>query len=742
MSIVAISCGDEDEVIEVPLSPQTYDVQGKVEKGPFISGSEISIQPMNSNLQVLGSMYNTSITDDLGNFILGNKEFPTPYAEFMATGYFFNEIKGGLSNGTLTLRALVDLSDNKTVNVNVLTHLKYARIKNLVASGMQFEEANKQAQKELLDAFGLGTYSNKEVSSFSIIAGTDESAALIAISSLLLLDRTEASLTEYLSKLSSDFGVNGRFSENIQNQLASDKKILAKYLTDVKANIIKRYEELGISVNIKDVFRYVDWDNDGLAGNELLKENENIYLEKTTIEVPNEGGSYTIKVESPITLYLTPQIETDTNIYPDNNVTTEEVFSDGLYEGYDDAMLSDKDIEYTTTLEDNTLVISVLALQSRNDKSITIPLYDYLGNHVASVILTQKGEELIIPSEIPLLGETAKKVVASIAIQMAEGLRDYNLIEQYYNYNKETNAVNKYVNSQNDKIYSSWAGIYKANQYLSLLKKADETRLNIYADYCNVLSALYYSNLVYGWDEVPYVTDYEKIEQSMSRRPVKEIFYVLKGNLLRAIDGLSEKKNESIKDANGFFFASKDVARVLLANIYMYEGDYVEALPLLQEVIDNDFYSLDASTNYKPSATTDNIDVYESTEVIFALLNDSGTRADVSIVEPGVIPYITLSDVYLSLAECHYMLEDSNTAERLIHSVIDAKNLSVPDNNVLMQIKEVREQILLYSGTYFAFLKRTNLAKDICSIEDYQLLFPIPYQELVMYPQMTQNPGY
>jgi len=88
------------------------------------------------------------------------------------------------------------------------------------------------------------------------------------------------------------------------------------------------------------------------------------------------------------------------------------------------------------------------------------------------------------------------------------------------------------------------------------------------------------------------------------------------------------------------------------------------------------------------------------------------------------------------------MLEDSNTAERLIYSVIDAKNLSVPDNNVLMQIKEVREQILLYSGTYFAFLKRTNLAKDICSIEDYQLLFPIPYQELVMYPQMTQNPGY
>ena len=164
------SCSEKDDFLDEPEEPQTYDVQGKVEKGPFISGSSISIQPMDSKLQVLGSMYNTAITDDLGNFMLGSKEFATQYAEFMANGYFYNEVKGELSNGTLTLRALVDLKDNSTVNVNILTHLKYARIKNLVSSGKKFSEANTQAQTELIEAFGLSEIIKKDVSSFSIIS--------------------------------------------------------------------------------------------------------------------------------------------------------------------------------------------------------------------------------------------------------------------------------------------------------------------------------------------------------------------------------------------------------------------------------------------------------------------------------------------------------------------------------------------------------------------------------------------
>lgn len=225
-SVLFSSCGKDSEEGE-SFESHTYNVSGKVEKGPFVSGSTITIQPMDSKLQVRGDFYSSTIQDDMGNFSFGSKLFEAPYAELTANGYFFNEVEGELSSGTLSLRALVDLSDKTTVNVNVLTHLKYQRVQRLVEGGMSFKEANTQAQKELFTAFGLQRYEDKDASSFSIIGGTDESAALIAISSLLIVDRSEAALTEYLAKLCKEFGDNGAFTESTRQQMKEDRNALA-----------------------------------------------------------------------------------------------------------------------------------------------------------------------------------------------------------------------------------------------------------------------------------------------------------------------------------------------------------------------------------------------------------------------------------------------------------------------------------------------------------------------------------
>ena len=726
IGIVISSCSNEDSITTEPFTPQTYDIQGKVEKGPFISGSSISIQPMDAKLQVLGSVYNTVITDDLGNFILGNKEFSTPYAEFMANGYFFNEVKGELSNSTLTLRALVDLTNSTTINVNILTHLKYARVKNLVLSGTHFDKANSQAQKELFEAFGLSSLTDKEVSSFSIISGTDESAALIAISSLLLSDRSEAALTEYLSRLSADFGKNGKFSENIKAQIAIDKNKLVQHLSDIKDNIIERYNELGIEITVKELAHYVDWDNDGRAGNEILKANECVNLTKSKIAVPNEGGKFSIQISSPITIYLKPQIGTENLDVPSSNVS-DNYFGNGLYEGYDDSNFADDEIICENRIENNTLYISVSSLQSKANKNKTINLYDFIGNIVASVHLTQEGNHSNIPaSEPPLLGENARKIVYTIAYTIADGLKDYTTIEQFYNDNKNTNAVNDYVNPSSSKISNAWSSFYSANRYLITLKNADETRLNVYTDYCNVLSAVYYSNLIYGWGDVPYIIDYKTIASNnpnIPRESKQTIFSDIKDKLTKALEYLPNKKNEPFKDANGLFFVSKDVVRVLLSNIYMYEGKYNDALKLLQMIIDNGFYTLDTSTNNNYAT--------ESSEIIFAFLHDT-----------GIIPYMTLSDIYLSLAECFYKTGDIYNAEKFINDVILAKKITISETDILMKIKNIREQILLNNGSYFAFLKRTGLAKDICGIEDFQLLFPIPNNEIYSNMNIVQNPGY
>lgn len=338
------SCSDNEEVGNENFKPQAYDVQGKVEKGPFVSGSTITVQPMDEQLNVVGGMYSSTIDDDMGNFSFGSKMFEAPYAELTANGYFFDEVGGELSEGTLNLKALVDLSDKSTVNVNVLTHLKYQRVKNLVANGMKFADANKQAQEELFAAFGLQKYAETDAAAFSITAGTDEAAALIAVSSLLIAERSEAELTEFLAKLSREFGGEGKFTEATKQQMKEDRKYVARHLSEIQTNVINRYEELGKEVEVKELARYFDWDDDGVAGNETLQNGEEVTLDVTGLHVPNKGGTYEIHITSPIPVYLESQTEDDDM---DSSISDDNFF----VEMYDKVI--DDEISLEKTLEDN-----------------------------------------------------------------------------------------------------------------------------------------------------------------------------------------------------------------------------------------------------------------------------------------------------------------------------------------------------------------------------------------------------
>ena len=289
-----VSCDDklggEDN-----FEPTDYTVKGKVEKGPFISGSTINLQPMNAKMVPTGSTFSTTITDNAGNFAFNTATLETPYAQLTANGYFFNEVTGQLSNGTLSLRALVDLSEQSTVNVNILTHLKYARILDLVEKdNKKYKEANKQAQEELLTAFGLQRYTDTDASNYSITAGTPEAAALIAISALILKNRSEAQVTEYLAKLSKEFGENGCFSVDTKQIIKNDRNALLKDLKKSEENVKNRYSELGQTVTVMPLEYYFDWDDDGTAGNEFLGPDNLPTLSKTEINVPKEGGEYTI----------------------------------------------------------------------------------------------------------------------------------------------------------------------------------------------------------------------------------------------------------------------------------------------------------------------------------------------------------------------------------------------------------------------------------------------------------------
>lgn len=93
----------------------------------------------------------TEITDSLGSFAFTVSE--SGPVQIISDGYYFSELTGEISSGTLALKAIYNASsDNEQqAYVNVLTHLINNRVLQLIENGeMSIQEAIDQAQAELV----------------------------------------------------------------------------------------------------------------------------------------------------------------------------------------------------------------------------------------------------------------------------------------------------------------------------------------------------------------------------------------------------------------------------------------------------------------------------------------------------------------------------------------------------------------------------------------------------------------
>lgn len=292
---ISCSCTDKSDEPGGGLQPESgvYRLSGKVEKGPFVRGSSISVQPLKASLDATGTIFSGEIEDDTGSFNLGEVQLESQFVKITAEGYYFNEVTGNLSAGTLRLTAFADLSDRSSVNLNILTHLKSARIQRLTAGGKTFKEADKQAQKELLTQFGLQAYGEIPAESMTVAAGTEGSGVLIAISSILLSGRSDAQVTEFLSTLGNDFADDGKLTENNRILILQGKNRVTADLEKLSRNIVDRYNDLGVSITVPDLRYFYDWNNDGIAGNEIVDNVEvslsrdRVAFDKTAAQPPS-----------------------------------------------------------------------------------------------------------------------------------------------------------------------------------------------------------------------------------------------------------------------------------------------------------------------------------------------------------------------------------------------------------------------------------------------------------------------
>lgn len=215
------------------------------QKGPFAIGSTITIYELDGNYalthnSIIDSIENIDWYTASGTFKVPNVTLATQYAFFEVNGYFYNEFDGKRSNKTISLNGLSDLSNRNKVNINVLTHLEYKRVLYLVKSGINFSDAKKQAESEVLEAFGI---KEKFASSedLNIFGWDNENAALLAMSALVLC-QGEDSLSGNLTNIVDDFEADGSWDDKTSKAKIADcarEKDLMGGLEAIRSNVEK-----------------------------------------------------------------------------------------------------------------------------------------------------------------------------------------------------------------------------------------------------------------------------------------------------------------------------------------------------------------------------------------------------------------------------------------------------------------------------------------------------------------------
>jgi N-acetylneuraminic acid mutarotase len=158
-----------------PPPPSVIEVDGAVQKGPFLVGSTVLINLLDERGQSTPSTIVSTIDDSVGSF-----SFSTSLrgaAQLVASGYYFSELTGQVSSGSITLRAVYEITDTpgQVAHVNILTHLISDRVLKLFAGGnVTWADAIAQAESELLKAFsaalpvsGVGRFSELNIYSTS-----------------------------------------------------------------------------------------------------------------------------------------------------------------------------------------------------------------------------------------------------------------------------------------------------------------------------------------------------------------------------------------------------------------------------------------------------------------------------------------------------------------------------------------------------------------------------------------------
>lgn len=262
-------------------------VNGAVEKGPYIIGSNVTVGKLNDAGQSIDSTLTTQTINDLGDFSFSYEQ--GALVQIKANGYYRNEITGELSAGTLNLRSIyvVSFENQQNAHVNILTHLASNRVLDLISNGTPASEAISTAKDEmiiLLDEIAP----SPSIDSFATLGlydstGNEEGNAYLTLISSLFYQYSlilasnnstnpDAELTLVLNELANDFADGNVEDPSIFNRLQQTMAIIDPVSVQQHLNEIAQLANS--SSTPANINLFLDSDLDGIT-NEYDPDDDN-----------------------------------------------------------------------------------------------------------------------------------------------------------------------------------------------------------------------------------------------------------------------------------------------------------------------------------------------------------------------------------------------------------------------------------------------------------------------------------
>ena len=212
LGMLLAACSQNDS--SSALSEGSRTIYGTSQKGPFVKGTEVTLYGMDEGLIQTGTHFSTEIDNNSGEYTLKKINLENRYAWLVANGYYIDEMTGDTSAQKISLNSLVDLQDRDHVNINILTHLSFNRIRYLVKNGNPVDKAKRQAEKEVLGAFGFSE-SEESFEDLDILNNGESDAKLLAISLMMLTAANVGEVTSRLASIAMDLEEDGIWDDSV-----------------------------------------------------------------------------------------------------------------------------------------------------------------------------------------------------------------------------------------------------------------------------------------------------------------------------------------------------------------------------------------------------------------------------------------------------------------------------------------------------------------------------------------------